>query len=291
MLRAMHASIEFGILRRGGVAATHELLLDGHTSHGLTAAVRSGRVIRIRQGHYCLPSLPTDEVEAFRVGGRLGGMSGARRHGIWTPDDDGFHVVVPDNAARLRVRADAGLRRSEHRDRAGTRVAWRAGGPVGTRTVLAPLECVLEIARTWDARTTFVCAESALHQGMFSQAGFRRRVASLPAQHRGRLLDAGRLSGSGGESFFRWELDRMGIAYEQQVEFLGVGRVDFVVDGRHVVEVDGAEFHTSREAFEEDRRRDAALAALGRRVLRFSYTQVVRRWDEVERALLAALDS
>ncbi len=40
---------------------------------------------------------------------------------------------------------------------------------------------------------------------------------------------------------------------------------------------------------ESDRRRDAIASALGYRVLRFSYWQVVERWAEVEAAVWAAV--
>ncbi|MGX5681968.1 DUF559 domain-containing protein [Schumannella luteola] len=70
---------------------------------------------------------------------------------------------------------------------------------------------------------------------------------------------------------------------------LTVGRIDFLVGNRLVVEIDGAEFHAPREAFERDRRRDALLTSLGFRVLRFSYIQVLNRWPEVERAILTAV--
>lgn len=53
------------------------------------------------------------------------------------------------------------------------------------------------------------------------------------------------------------------------------------------VELDGAAFHGTHEARERDLRRDAALAALGWVVLRFSYLQVTRR-PEVCRAQIAA---
>jgi very-short-patch-repair endonuclease len=42
------------------------------------------------------------------------------------------------------------------------------------------------------------------------------------------------------------------------------------------VELDGAAFHGSAEARERDLRRDAALAALGWLVLRFSYQRLTR---------------
>ncbi len=82
----------------------------------------------------------------------------------------------------------------------------------------------------------------------------------------------------------------MGVEVRQQVRFRGVGRVDFLIGNGLIIEADGAEFHTSRTAFEEDRRRDALLTAQGYRVLRFSYTQIVSRWTEVEAAIRAAID-
>jgi very-short-patch-repair endonuclease len=43
------------------------------------------------------------------------------------------------------------------------------------------------------------------------------------------------------------------------------------------VEFDGAAFHADRDAWQRDLRRDAALAALGWVVLRFSHADVTRR--------------
>jgi very-short-patch-repair endonuclease len=60
---------------------------------------------------------------------------------------------------------------------------------------------------------------------------------------------------------------------------VGVGRflVDFLwPESRLIVEVDGYEFHCDRASFEADRARDAELAVLGYRVLRFTYPQVTR---------------
>ena len=42
-----------------------------------------------------------------------------------------------------------------------------------------------------------------------------------------------------------------------------------------MVEVDGYRFHSSRTAFERDRRRDADLSARGFRVIRITWRQLV----------------
>jgi very-short-patch-repair endonuclease len=58
---------------------------------------------------------------------------------------------------------------------------------------------------------------------------------------------------------------------------------------RLVAEVDGFAFHSSRAAFERDRRRDAALAGAGLRVLRFSWRQLEREPQSVVAALATGL--
>ena len=55
-----------------------------------------------------------------------------------------------------------------------------------------------------------------------------------------------------------------------------------------VVEVDGYEWHKTRRAFEEDRRRDAKLARHGVRVLRFSWRQLTTQAREVAEAIASS---
>ena len=54
-------------------------------------------------------------------------------------------------------------------------------------------------------------------------------------------------------------------------------------------EVDGREFHATRRAFESDRRRDQRLVALGYRVVRFTWRQVVDTRHDVVTTLRALL--
>jgi very-short-patch-repair endonuclease len=72
------------------------------------------------------------------------------------------------------------------------------------------------------------------------------------------------------ETVARVGLVTAGLAVREQVVIRGVGRVDFVVEEAVAVEVDGWEFHQSRDAFERDRARDRALLARGMPVLRFT---------------------
>lgn len=67
--------------------------------------------------------------------------------------------------------------------------------------------------------------------------------------------------------------------------------VDFVWrEAQLVAEVDGFEFHSSRDAFERDRERDAVLMAGGFRVLRVTWRQLARQPEIVVARLRRALE-
>ncbi len=280
----MH-SVHYDVWRRGGVAATFELLADGHTSHRLTRAVRSGEVIRARQGHYVSPRLTEDEVRAVRVGGRLTGLSGARRLGIWTPTSSPLQVRTDANARALRSPDDP--KRRLGADEA--RVRWRDPSRIGNRTTMSALDCLDDILRTESSRIAFACLESALHQGLVSRAEVAGLVARAPRNVRRAVEGAGRDSESGTESLMSFDLRRAGIAFRQQVVIDGVGRVDFLIGRMLVIEVDGAAHHSTPQSFERDRARDARSSIRGYRVLRFSYRQLMRDPEPVMRAIIAAI--
>jgi len=57
-----------------------------------------------------------------------------------------------------------------------------------------------------------------------------------------------------------------------------------------VAEVDGYRFHSSRSAFERDRRRDAELGAAGFRVIRVTWQQLVEEPIAVIARIARALE-
>ncbi len=60
-----------------------------------------------------------------------------------------------------------------------------------------------------------------------------------------------------------------GIGYDAQVYLPGIGRVDFLIEGFLIVEVDGFAFHSSREALRRDLGRNNASTLGGYAVLRY----------------------
>lgn len=137
---------------------------------------------------------------------------------------------------------------------------------------------------------TVAAVESAMRFGFLRSVDWLSDIAHLTPRLRNLLADVEPLCESITESITRFRLIRLGIDVTCQVRIGGVGRVDFVVGTRLVIEVDGYQFHADRERFERDRRRDAQLSIRGFRVLRFSYDQVFNRWAEVRGAIEAAID-
>jgi very-short-patch-repair endonuclease len=281
------STVAAAVHARGCCAATHELLAAGIRSRALTAAVRRRDVVRARQGHYVCAHVDPTLTSAVRVGGRLAGVDAVRRHGVWTPNlGRPLTVSVPPHARALRSPDDP-RRRLAARDR--VRARWSEDGAPGTRLLVGPVEALRVALREVDDRLAFAMLESALYEGVLSPAELRRLLLATPARRRGVLGTAGRMSESGAESLLAFDLRVARIPFVQQVHIAQVGRVDIVVGTGLVLEADGGEHHATREGFEEDRRRDALLAAAGYRVLRFSARQLELRPDEVAAAIRRAM--
>lgn len=115
-----------------------------------------------------------------------------------------------------------------------------------------------------------------------------RRRRELP-RAAGWLLDLAQSDAQSGlESLLRLRLHLLGIRLDCQVPVPGVGRVDFVVGGRVILEADGKENHSQAKRH-ADLKRDAAASALGYETLRFDYAMIVHDWPTVVAAILPAL--
>jgi very-short-patch-repair endonuclease len=271
-----------------GLAATHELLRIGWTSRQLSRAVAIGEIVRVRQGWYTVPGTAEPAQQAARVGGRLTCISGARMHGLAVRDRELLHVAVAPHASRLRSKTDKS-RRLARTVSAGVAVHWSDGRRRGTRFSQSVLDCLMEMALCQPAEATVAAADSAIRARLVRRQSWRRSCATLPGRLAALLMTADGTCESITESLCLFRLRGLGIEPRPQVRIPGVGRVDFVVGERLVVEVDGRAYHSDPEQFETDRRRDARLSARGYRVLRFSYRQVTSQWSEVKASVLAAI--
>lgn len=89
------------------------------------------------------------------------------------------------------------------------------------------------------------------------------------------------------ETLLRLAMRRAGLRVESQAYIEGIGRVDFLVEGRVIVEADGRAFHSDPVTFAQDRRRDRAAAARGMPVLRFTYAEIIANPDGAALEVLA----
>lgn len=263
--------IEFGTLlrRHGGALRTSELREVGHSERSIRAAVAEGRLTRVRQGWFIDPELPDAARVALRAGGVLTCAMALEAHGIWSVSDGRVHVRRPRHASAPRTPPLAPT----------TTVHWRPGSG-SSRLVSNPLDALSDYRCCADPIVVLAAVDSTLHQDPAQRTALRRRGLLHPS------TDGVCESGI---EFIVWHRLLRLTGARRQVMIPSVGRVDFLIGDRLVIEVDGRGFHDSDSSFEADRRRDAALSALGYRVLRFSYRQVMHSFGEVEAAIRAAI--
>lgn len=266
----------------GGVISLEATDAAGIPRSVIAAALRNGRLHRVRRGWFAAPDAPSDVVRAIRVGGTLTSASAARLHGLWTMDDPLLHVRVPRTASRLASPDDR--RTSLDMVRHAVCVHYAPDGPA-PRAHDDVERAVIEMFRCSDIRAAMVAFESALNRALLGPPhvlSMRERIPGRCLRHFDRA-DPGAQSGL--ETLVRMLLFSRRVRHRTQVWIERVGRVDILIGDRLVLELDGARFHTGA-AFEEDRRRDFELVRAGYLVVRISYRMVMGQWDEVAAGLL-----
>lgn len=273
--------------------ATRRQLLDlGMARQGLTEAVRSGQLLRVRRDRYALPEVERAILEAVRIGGLLSCVSAADLLGIWVPDQPFTHLAMGRDASRMRSpRSRFVPLTADNRD--GCELHWwplidvdaASLHSVGVRDALA------HIIRCQPRMVAVAALDSALYTGRISLADLDVIFASVPAKFADLRDDIDSRCMSGIETIVRLLCLDAGVRCVPQVDFPGIGVVDFVLEGCVVVETDGHSGHASASNQKRDYDRDVALAALGYIVLRFNYRQVMFHPERVMFAIRGALRS
>jgi len=258
-----------------GVVSIEQLRRAGIGRGGVSRRVAAGRLHRIHRGIYAVghPGLSIEArwIAAVIAGGPGAALSHRSAAELWRMLErrpGPIHVTVPVAGGR----------------------ASRAGVRLHRRPSLTRRETTVErgIAVTNPTRT-LLDLRGAVSPGelrrAIREAEFRRlpvEPEALPSDRAGNKLELRLL-----------QLCRRGGLPEPEANARVSGfEVDFLWrDSRLVVETDGYDAHAGRQAFEDDRRRDARLVADGYRVLRFTYRRVVSDPDAVLATIRAALRS
>ena len=271
------------------IRTRRELLELGMSSRDVTAAVEDGALIRVRRGLYARPGTPDAVVRAVRIGGRLACVSVLQAAGVFVFEAPFPHVHLAHSASRQRSPGNA-RRPLTPLNRDGCELHWRplldAGGGASHR--VSALDAVIHAVLCQEPWLAVATLDSALYTGFLAPSQLDVVFDHLPRrlQYLRALIEP--QCESGLESVFRLLLLELGVPFEVQVSISGVGRVDFVLDGRVVVETDGHGFHGG-DAIERDYDRDLVLASLGYVVIRVSYRQVFFAQGMVRAAILAAV--
>lgn len=261
----------------GFVARRSEFDASGVSARSLRHAVAAGAVIRIRPGVYASPTLPWPTRIALRHGGVLACASVARLKGLWVlPLDDVVHVSLPPHN---HAHAHDGCTCVQH---------WNELEP--SRTEVSLVDALLQIRGCLGEDAFFASLESALHKRLLTPQQ-RDELGERITESARWLVDLARTDAESGlESILRLRLHRLGLMLRTQVEIAGVGRVDFVVRDRLILEVDGRNGHDEEPDRHKDRVRDAVAAAHGFDTIRFDYDLVVHDWAIVEDAIRAKVE-
>lgn len=260
-----------------GVVSRAQLRASGATDAMIRRAVADREVRRLRRGWFAAPGANDDVSRAVTAGGVASCLTALALAGVWVPYDPRVHTR---RTRRHRAkRPAAGLVACDPPERRTTS-APQAVDDVQTALATA--------AWCQTSEHLTVLLDSALHKGLVTRDDLEALFADAPRRIRRALDSADGLAEAGTETLVRLRLRRRGVALRAQV-WIGNRRVDFLVGRSLIIEVDGRAWHDDPEAFERDRERDRALAALGYRVVRLTYRQVIDDWPAVERDLLAII--
>lgn len=264
------------LLGRDAVVSRPGLIAAGIGDAQIRRLVRADCLRRLRAGWFAAPNADPTVCRAVSLGGALSCVSALSQRGVW----------VPEREARvLHIRMN-GYRRRGIRNMPGVRFCAGVGPTHGAvddleSSVLAATYCLdgVELTAVFDSllNKRIVGAEQLRHL----LAGRSERVQ--------RCLEAADGSAeSGTETVLRLYFRARGIAYRTQVVIPGVGRVDFLVGRRLVVEADSRAHHAG-DGIERDRDRDLEAHRRGFLPFRTSYQQVFYRFEAVAAALDAVL--
>lgn len=272
--------------RAGGAAGFAAFDRVGIARAEILAAVRSGSASRVRNGWFAAPEAPGAVVRAVRVGGIATSSTVAELRGLWVPARDRLHVRVSSNAARLRSPHDRSVALDAQRHWVCVHYRGRIDGTIGHDALTTALG---EMFACTHAHEAIAAVESAIERRELDPGHLESVRRAMPSGRRSLLDRLDLTAQSGLETKVRLLLYGRRVRFRCQAPIDGVGSVDFLVGDRLVMEVDGWTFHSSREEFENDRRRDFELVTRGYAVLRLSYRQVIDDWERTSSGILALL--
>ena len=241
------------LVRAGGVARTAQLLSAGYSRRDIRRLTELGAT-QPRRGVFLAPGGDRDLAAAIHHNGRLTCASAAARYRLW----------LRDPPARLHLACNHG-----HGD-----------GFIRHRTLRFDGHPELPLAAVEDvALHALGCLEPPSSTAIATSAirlyGVPLELlrAELRGDRSGPIRRALQELDLRAESIVEVDAQHLfrsnGIEFEAQVLLPGIGRVDFLLAGFLIVEIDGFAFHSKRADMLRDRQRNNASTVNGYAVLRY----------------------
>jgi len=274
---------------RAGIASRRELASIGAHSRLLDRAVRAGTLVRVSHGLYADAGTWVRLPEWERYRRRVEALLRSRPrwvashhaalvlHGLPVHGADLARVDVAAPALASAIRSGVHVHRLTDTHAELVRATPRA---------LPPAHACVLTAAAQGMESGVVAMDAALHRGLLSTVDLEAALGHPGARYGGAraraAMDATDAAcESPGESLTRLALAAVGAEVRSQVEIHDrdgfVGRVDFLVGDRVVVEFDGAQKYEGvdgREALVREKRREDRLREAGYRVIRVTWSDL-----------------
>ena len=263
------------VTRYGGTLQIADLAKAGFGPDRIRAAIASGAIVVLRRGLVGTPNADPVLRAALMPGGLLTCVSAAKELGLWTLKDPGQVHVWTHNGRHAGPFV-------KHR---GQLLAERGPG-----NYVAVLDCVLHAIRCRPRLEALVIAESAVRRKAVTRD---QLLELLPGKRNGVRREVvcgiGDDADSPLEVIARDLFRTAGLHVETQVQIRGLGRVDMIVEGCLIVELDGFDFHWDRASFRKDRKRNNAGVLSGYPTLRYVFEDLVFTPEKVVAEVKAAV--
>lgn len=261
----------------GGVGTLREVL--GLTTRSqLAGALADGRLHKPRHNRYCLADLEGTMRAVARTGGTASHLSAAQEFG-WKLKHDPLRPCVT-------------LPRSARKPRGPYELHWAdLSERELRRNVTSRTRTVIDCARTYDFDVALCVADSAMREGIIDSDDLLVAAARSPRTGRAKALrvaaEASHLRANPFETcLYVIAASVAGVEVVPQGHVPGVGLVD-LLERRlgMVMEAESLEHHWHKAGLQRDVDRYTRAARLGLVVLRFTWTEVMFRPDDVRAAI------
>ncbi len=237
----------------GGVTRTAQLLNAGYSRRDIGRLTALG-ASQPRRGIFLAPGCNPDLAAAIRLNGKLTCASAAGHYGLW--------LRSPPDRLHLACNHGHGTGFIRHR-------TVRFDGPQNL-PVAAVEDVALHALGCLEPPSSTAIATSAIRlHGVHLELLKDQLRGDRSAPVRRALHDLDLRAESIVEVDAQHLFRTNGIGFETQVLLPGIGRVDFLLDGFLIVEIDGFAFHSQRADMRRDRHRNNASTVQGFAVLRY----------------------